>query len=201
MNLEPRDPSPESAADTEDSHKRPPAKNRRRQAFDGLIALAIGGLLVFLVYRHSKEIFAILYGPTAVVILLIMVAEFMILKSFDRTRLYRLENERLVKRRQNDLKAMRETDRLLCSLLQSRLPPSAAPTPAKTPPSSASSSMVIPDASTDAGADLPEETATQEREEKAEAGEPLPETRLSALTPEELQEIRRAMKQIRRRIT
>lgn len=89
----------------------------RRKAFDALIGLVFIMLAGYGIYRYHQEIFEAFYGPTAMIIMIIMVLEFLVLKSFDRTRLYRLENERLVRRRVEDIKAIRKAEAILAQLL------------------------------------------------------------------------------------
>jgi len=104
-----------------ESPARPPSRARRRprrQAFDALILLVILGLVGYGIYRYFDEILEALYSRTAMVVLVIMVIEFLILKSLDRTRLYRIENRRLVRRRMADLQAMREAESALSDLIR-----------------------------------------------------------------------------------
>jgi hypothetical protein len=96
----------------------------RRKAFDALIGLVFIALAGYGIYRYHEEIFEAFYGPTAMIVMVIMVLEFLVLKSFDRTRLYRLENERLVRRRVEDIKAIRGAEAVLAQLLGE--PPFAA---------------------------------------------------------------------------
>lgn len=116
---------PSSATDTPLPVAMPPRRPRRppRKAFDALILLVILGLIGYGVYRYFDEILEALYSRTAMVVLVVMVIEFLILKSFDRTRLYRIENQRLVRRRMADLQAMREAESALTDLI--REPPMA----------------------------------------------------------------------------
>lgn len=125
---EPRKTAYRSDSSGEGSEKTPrlPARRRRRpprKAFDTLILLVILGLVGYGVYRYYDDIVVALYSRTAMVVLVVMVIEFLILKSFDRTRLYRIENHRLVRRRMADLQAMREAESALADLI--REPPMA----------------------------------------------------------------------------
>lgn len=95
----------------------PPPRRPRRRAFDRLIALVLLALLCMVVYRYREPILGALYGPTALLVLIVAVVEFLVLQSMDRTRLYRIENKRLVRRRREDMKAMRETEAAIAHVL------------------------------------------------------------------------------------
>ncbi|CAN5463503.1 hypothetical protein BH09SUM1_BH09SUM1_31360 [soil metagenome] len=80
-------------------------KDRRRKGIrssDVLILLFLGAMVLLLVNFRIGEIVEILYHPLAGLILVIMIIEFLWLKSGDRTRLYRLEIDRLRMQKRKD---------------------------------------------------------------------------------------------------
>ena len=85
------------------------ARGRRRRLRTGdivLVMLLIGVFSLF--YNFSLQgIFELLYQPVSGLILLIVILEFLWLKSGDRTRLYRIEIDRLRARRYQDEELLR----------------------------------------------------------------------------------------------
>lgn len=82
-----------------------PRRRRRVRAGDVIIILALAVLATALVTLGPREAVNLLYNPIAGLILLVMIVEFLWLKSGDRTRVYRLEIERLrtLRRRDEDM--------------------------------------------------------------------------------------------------
>ncbi len=183
-------------------HRRPP-----RRAFDALILLVILGLVAYGVFRYFDDITKVLYSRTAMVVLLIMVIEFLVLKSVDRTRLYQIENRRLARRRIADLQAMREAEAALATLISE-------------PPLSPSEilrrrqlkgSMIVEDEEDASKTPLEEDLSAAVRGESAltppvaaptprESAAPAPAPAPQTATPESLQAARRALHHLRKRI-
>ncbi|MEQ8820966.1 MAG: hypothetical protein RLY93_12050 [Sumerlaeia bacterium] len=82
-----------------------PRKRRRSRPSTGTIFfLVIVFVALVLVFGIGfDELLNTLYGRTGGLILIVMVAEYIILKSTDRTRVYRLENSRLRERHRRDI--------------------------------------------------------------------------------------------------
>ncbi len=191
-------PQPSPAADAEGARKEvlspsspPPSTSssqrhgKRRKAFDAVILLVFAAVAGYICYRFWDDLSAALYSSTAMIILVVMVIEFLILKSFDRTRLYRLENERLVRRRNDDLRAMREAESVLKRMIQERLPGANLDEPPSAPLLSPNSMI----------AETPEpanETPFPEQE--------LPDGEAKPLTPDEISAARRTLGHLRKRI-
>lgn len=79
---------------------------RSRIRAGDIVVMALVGALLILLYNYSLgEIVGVLYSPIAGLIILIMIAEFLWLKSGDRTRVYKLEVDklRMLRRRDDDL--------------------------------------------------------------------------------------------------
>ncbi len=98
----------------------PPSRRRRRRrkrrgARSGdlflLLILFILGI-VFFAYDFER-IFQLLYNQTAGLVLVIIVVEYLILKSMDRTRVYEMENVRLREQRRSDRALMQKARNLL----------------------------------------------------------------------------------------
>ncbi len=91
-------------------------KNRRRRksAIPWIVGMVVL-FAAFLIYYQNWlwDVFEILYGPTAGVILILMVIQYLVLKSGDRTRIYRLEIERLSRIRRNQEDLLRSTRTVL----------------------------------------------------------------------------------------
>jgi len=76
------------------------AKGRRtvRDVSILLLVLALGGMVIYLT---PFRVFEALTSRTALIIYIVMVAEYLFIKSTDRTRIYRIENQRLRDHRHN----------------------------------------------------------------------------------------------------
>lgn len=74
----------------------------RVRSGDVIILLIIGVFVIAAINTSPGAVFDFLYSPTAGLILLIMILEFLWLKSGDRTRVYRLEIDRLRAQRRRD---------------------------------------------------------------------------------------------------
>ncbi len=79
-------------------------KSRRKRVRSGdLIVLLIAAVVIIIVYNYQvSDIVGVLYNPWVGVVLVIMILEFLILKSGDRTRVYRLELDKLRESRRKD---------------------------------------------------------------------------------------------------
>lgn len=90
-----------------------PRKRKKRGARGGdvflvVLILALGALLI--AFRPT-DLFQLLYNQTMGIILIVIVVEYLILKSMDRTRIYELENRRIREYRRSEralLKRCRE---------------------------------------------------------------------------------------------
>ncbi len=92
----------------------PARENRRRvRSGDVILVLLLGAVLFALFTFDFRQIFQVLYSPTAGIVLLVVIVEFLVLKSVDRTRLFRLEINRLRKWRRNDETLLRESRDIL----------------------------------------------------------------------------------------
>ena len=92
------------------------AKSRRGQRVrsgDVLLVVVVAAVALVLVNVDPATLFGLLYHPVAGLILLIMIVEFLWLKSGDRTRVYKLEIDRLRLQRRHDEDLLRRTRQLL----------------------------------------------------------------------------------------
>lgn len=74
----------------------------RVRSGDVALVTLLGGVLLLLFNFSFAEIFAALYHPVSGVVALLLIIEFLWLKSTDRTRIYRLEIDRLRRLRRTD---------------------------------------------------------------------------------------------------
>jgi hypothetical protein len=81
-----------------------------------IILIAIGLLLLIVVTGNHRAILEKLYSPTAALIVVIMLVEYLLLKGSDRTAIYRRELEAARLKRREDLLAMRDLERQLVEL-------------------------------------------------------------------------------------
>lgn len=102
-----------------------PARSRKktrrpRVRTADLLVLIVVGILGVAVFNLGKDqIFSLLYNPIAGLIVLIMIIEFLWLKSGDRTRLYRLENDRLRTKLRKDEELLKRGRDLLHQAIES----------------------------------------------------------------------------------
>ncbi len=94
----------------------PAAKSSRRKRIrtGDLFLVVLFGAVAVLVYNYSlSELIGVLYNPVAGLVVVLLIAQFLWLKSGDRTRVYRLEVERLRDSRRRDEGLMRRAADLL----------------------------------------------------------------------------------------
>lgn len=114
----PVDSASKSDAETVRPEFRPPSprfRRRRRGARSGDLFLLFVVFLVavLLVAYDFDRIFSLLYQPVAGIVLVVMVVEYLVLKSMDRTRVYEIENLRLREQRRSDREMMLRARTLL----------------------------------------------------------------------------------------
>jgi len=85
----------------------------RIRSGDVIIFLVAVGVIYAAVFHRPGEIIDFIYSPLAGVILLVMIIEFLWLKSGDRTRVYRLEIERLRDQRRRDEELLRRAQEVI----------------------------------------------------------------------------------------
>ncbi len=192
--MNPPDPKAPSRPETPVTAPKRRRRRPRRQAVDALIIFVLVALIAYGVYRYYEEILEALYSRTAMVVLVVMVIEFLILKSFDRTRLYRIENNRLVRRRMADLQALREAESALANLVRE---PPMAPTEELRQRQLKGSMITETDDHEDPNNPSPikERPDTGHDAEDSHSGE-----QAASPSPEALREARRALRHIRKRI-
>jgi hypothetical protein len=101
-----------------ETNKRP-SRRRRIRSGDVIILLIIGALVVAAFnFSSAGDFISFLYQPLVGIILLIIIIEFLWLKSSDRTRVYAIEIERLRSLRRKDEALLRETKKLLKQAVQ-----------------------------------------------------------------------------------
>jgi len=95
-----------------------PSRRRRRGPRSGdVFLLLIVFILAMLFFAYGDSIIYKLYSQTAGLILIIMVVEYLILKSTDRTRVYEMENLKLREQRRNDRNILKRARSLLADKL------------------------------------------------------------------------------------
>ena len=62
---------------------------------------------------EARNVLSKLYGGVAIIIIIFLMIEYVILKGRDRTRIYKLEVENILKKRQKDIAFLRELEREL----------------------------------------------------------------------------------------
>ena len=88
------------------------AKKRPRLGTVFFLGL-LGAFVVVLLSLGPRTIVQTLYGPIGGLILVVMVVEYLVLKSMDRTRVYELENLRLRNRNRDLARRLKEVKALL----------------------------------------------------------------------------------------
>jgi len=84
-------------------------RSRRPRSGDVFLVVLAFGLVVLFFSFEPYGILSMLYNPIAGLILLIVVVEYLVLKSMDRTRIYQLENRRLREYRRGDRVLLKRT--------------------------------------------------------------------------------------------
>ena len=98
----------QAARDGEEGRRR-----RRLRSGDIIVVLLFLVLLLMLVQFNFTELFAILYHPVAGLVLLVVLVEFLWLKSGDRTRIYKLEIDKLRRLRREEEDLLRRSRELI----------------------------------------------------------------------------------------
>ncbi|MBI5155167.1 hypothetical protein HZA57_08015, partial [Candidatus Poribacteria bacterium] len=93
-------------------------RRRKHRAGDLFLLVVVFGLILTFVTFKPNQVFLTLYNKTAGLILIIMVVEYLAIKSTDRTRVYRIENRRLRERRRDDEALLRRSRELLAERLE-----------------------------------------------------------------------------------
>lgn len=98
-----------------------PERRRRRWRGGDLAFLSVVLVLAGAIILHyGLDLFDILYSPTAGFVAIIMIVEYLLIKSSDMTRVFRIENDELRKRRRRDEALLRKARELTGQAL---LPP------------------------------------------------------------------------------
>lgn len=74
-----------------------------------LLVVALLGLLL-LATNDISLFFSLLYSPYSFLILALMLVEYLFLKGMDRSKVYKLENDRLKSKRQRDIALMKKIE-------------------------------------------------------------------------------------------
>lgn len=80
---------------------------RRVRTGDIIVVILFLAILLMVIQFDFTELFAIVYHPVAGLILLVVLIEFLWLKSGDRTRIYKIEIDKLRRGRRNDEELLR----------------------------------------------------------------------------------------------
>jgi purine-cytosine permease-like protein len=95
--------------DAENKH----SHERRRRAVTSAEILVIAAILLCIVLLFTgsfSTFFSILYSPFSFIILVVIITEYIILKGTDRSRIYRIEIDRLREKRKEDIAFNREIE-------------------------------------------------------------------------------------------
>lgn len=93
-----------------------PFKKLRPSSGEMLILIVIGILALIIVTGNHELILSTLYSPTAAIIAIIMLIEYLVLKGSDRSPIYRRELEAAREKRRDDLLALRAVETRLVDL-------------------------------------------------------------------------------------
>lgn len=88
-------------------------KKRGPRSGDLFLVVIIAALLLVFFIKKPGEILQYFYNQTAGLILIIMVVEYLVLKSMDRTRVFQLENYRLRESRRADRQLLKRSRELI----------------------------------------------------------------------------------------
>lgn len=95
------------------SRGKPSKRPRRVRAGDIIIILVLAAIIGAMVNYSPGAIIDFIYSPVAGVILVVMILEFLWLKSGDRTRVYRIEIDRLRSQRRRDEDLLRRAHEIV----------------------------------------------------------------------------------------
>lgn len=107
-----------SAASTPRAERLAKAGARRRRkardrSGDLFLFLVVGGLILLFVLVEPQRILSFMMDPKVGVFLLVLVVQYLILKSTDRTRVYEMENTRLRDQKRVDQLAMKRAREII----------------------------------------------------------------------------------------
>ncbi|MCC5875395.1 MAG: hypothetical protein JJU11_04150 [Candidatus Sumerlaeia bacterium] len=91
--------------------------SKRVRTGDIIVVILFLAIILMLIQFNLTELFALIYNPVAGLVLLIIIVEFLWLKSGDRTRIYKLEIDKLRKSRRDDEELLRRTKTILAESL------------------------------------------------------------------------------------
>lgn len=91
----------------EDTVRRTARRARRFRSGDLALLMLIGALVLVFVNYDPLEVLSFLYNPWVGIVIMLLLLEFLWLKSTDRTRIYRLEMDRLRDRARRDERLLR----------------------------------------------------------------------------------------------
>lgn len=91
----------------------PPAKKRRVRFGDLLVFATLAGIALTLLLLGPGKALDLVYNKTAAIVLVVMVVEYLVIKSADRTRIYRMENHRLRAKQRKAEELLRRSRALL----------------------------------------------------------------------------------------
>lgn len=96
-----------------------PRPRRRLRSGELATLITIGILGLILVTGNARGLLRILYSPTAGLIAVVMLVEYILLKGADRSALYRRELDAARSKRREDLLALREMEERIVELRES----------------------------------------------------------------------------------
>lgn len=102
-------PVPRAEAAPDGSSPAPEARRRIVHSSDLWLLLLVAVVLGLFLLNLVRPLAELIYSPTALLIVVIMVVEFLVLKARDRSRFYRLELQLMRNRRREDIRLLRET--------------------------------------------------------------------------------------------
>ncbi len=105
--------------------KRPARRRRAPHSGDLFFLLAIFIIVLLVVLVGFQNLTGLLYSPIAGILLFVVVIEYLVLKSMDRTRVYQMENQRLRDLRRGDKLLLRRAR----DVIEDRLADTPTPNP------------------------------------------------------------------------
>jgi purine-cytosine permease-like protein len=92
-----------------DSHTDRPRRPRRIHSSDLWVLLLFVAILFLFLSGTFENVLDVLYSRLAFVLIVVMLVEFLVLKTRDRSRFYRMQLQMTSNRRREDLRLLRET--------------------------------------------------------------------------------------------